>query len=300
MPKTGWVIDYPLFERIHYLLVAGFNIFGNVGHQLETRLYMDFLRMEAENNFLSFLPIESRREIWADWYKDARKSAENYLGEQFRGLERTTRVVYHTDDPKSEFFQKLIVHAGTATNPDDFINRSSDDNWNDANVSLNEQRADRAMWRVANVRGLQVQALPDVTFVHVATDDNTEDLAYTIIRNKALSNNSMLFKEGRRRVLKDDTLTVVKGHVGSYPNAFSHIPVDQIEDRIDAYLKIKNKLDYYSFAKKYAIQRNSPNFWEESDWHYRKFLEDQPVEAGLFDMYRYHRIAEKSDSSFSW
>lgn len=300
MPKTGWVIDYPLFERIHYLLVAGFNIFGNGGHQLETRLYMDFLRMEAENNFLSFLPIESRREIWADWYKDARKSAENYLGEQFRGLERTTRVVYHTDDPKSEFFQKLIVHAGTATNPDDIINRSSDDNWNHANVSLNEQRADRAMWRVANVRGLQVQALPDVTFVHVVTDDNTEDLAYTIIRNKALSNNSMLFKEGRRRVLKDDTLTVVKGHVGSYPNAFSHIPVDQIEDRIDAYLKIKNKLDYYSFAKKYAIQRNSPNFWEESDWHYRKFLKDQPVEAGLFDMYRYHRIAEKSDSSFSW
>ena len=170
----------------------------------------------------------------------------------------------------------------------------------DANASPNEQRADKAMRRVADIRGLQVQPLPDVMFVHVATDDESQDLAYTIIRNKALSNNSMLFDEARRRVIEDDTLTVVKGHQGSYPNAFSHIPIDQIETRIDAYLKIKDKLDYYNYAKQYAIQRNSPNFWEESDWHYQKFLKDQPVEAGLFDMYRFHRIAEKSDASFTW
>jgi Fatty acid cis/trans isomerase (CTI) len=299
-PKTGWVLDYPLFERVHYLLVAGFNVYGNVGHQLETRLYMDFLRMEGENNFLSFLPKESRREIWAEWYTDARESAENYLDAQFRGLERATRVVYHTGDPKAEFFHKLIVHAGTATHPDDVINRCADDNCFDANAGAAEQRADRAMRRVADIRGAQVEALPDVTFVRVVTGDDSEDLAYTFLRNKALSNNSMLFKEDRRRILEDDTLTVVKGHVGSYPNAFSRIPIDRIEDGLDAYLKIKNKLDYYNFAKKYAIQRNSPSFWEESDWHYRKFLKDKPVEAGLFDMYRFHRIADKSDASFAW
>ncbi|HHQ14275.1 MAG TPA: hypothetical protein ENK16_04560, partial [Chromatiales bacterium] len=31
-PETAWMIDYPLFERIHYLLVAGFDVYGNVGH----------------------------------------------------------------------------------------------------------------------------------------------------------------------------------------------------------------------------------------------------------------------------
>jgi hypothetical protein len=300
MPKTGWVIDYPLFERIHYLLVAGFNVFGNVGHQLETRLYMDFLRMEGESNFLSFLPIESRRELWADWYKGARKNAENYLDEQYHGLERPTDIVYHTADPKTEFFQQLIAHAGTATNPDDFLNRCPDDNCTDVNASPLEQRADRAMRRVADMRGRQVQPLPDVMFVHVATGDDNQDLAYTIVRNKALSNNSMLFDENRRRVLDDDTLTVVKGYTGSYPNAFSRIPIDEIEARIDAYLRIQNMLDYYNYAKEHGIQRSSPNFWAESDWHYRKFLKSKPVEAGLFDMYRYHRIGEKSDASFTW
>lgn len=56
MPKTLWVIDYPLFERIYYALVAGFDVYGNGGHQLAVRLYMDGLRIEGESYFLDFLP----------------------------------------------------------------------------------------------------------------------------------------------------------------------------------------------------------------------------------------------------
>ena len=59
-PDTAWIIDYPMFERIHYLLVAGFDVYGNVGHQLNTRLYMDFLRMEGEDHLLAFLPAQVR------------------------------------------------------------------------------------------------------------------------------------------------------------------------------------------------------------------------------------------------
>ena len=56
-PQTVMLIGYPLLERIHYLLVAGFDVYGNVGHQLTTRLYMDFLRTEGEMNFFAFLPL---------------------------------------------------------------------------------------------------------------------------------------------------------------------------------------------------------------------------------------------------
>ncbi|MBW2504069.1 MAG: fatty acid cis/trans isomerase, partial [Deltaproteobacteria bacterium] len=52
LPKTLWVIDYPLLERIYYALVAGFDIYGNAGHQLAIRLYMDGLRVEGESYFL--------------------------------------------------------------------------------------------------------------------------------------------------------------------------------------------------------------------------------------------------------
>lgn len=61
--KTMWLVDYPLLERSHYLLVAGFDVFGNVGHQLGTRLYMDYLRMEAEAGFLELLPPSGRKSL---------------------------------------------------------------------------------------------------------------------------------------------------------------------------------------------------------------------------------------------
>ncbi|MBT8441229.1 MAG: fatty acid cis/trans isomerase, partial [Gammaproteobacteria bacterium] len=66
-PKTAWLIGYTLLERIHYLLVAGYDVFGNVGHQLLTRVYMDFLRMNGEAGFLLLLPEEARERERAYW-----------------------------------------------------------------------------------------------------------------------------------------------------------------------------------------------------------------------------------------
>ncbi len=70
-PKTAWVIGYPLLERIYYLLVAGYDVWGNTPHQLQTRLYMDFLRMEGEANFLMLLPREQREKLRGHWYRGA-------------------------------------------------------------------------------------------------------------------------------------------------------------------------------------------------------------------------------------
>ncbi len=64
--------------------------------------------------------------------------------------------------------------------------------------------------------------------------------------------------------------------------------------------QFKDQLSYYNLAKTHAVRRTSPNFWEEADWHYKKYLKDQPIEVGLFDMYRFNRIALKSDAQFKW
>jgi len=61
LPKTVWVVDYPLLERIYYSLVAGFDIYGTAGHQLATRLYMDALRIEGESYFLDYMPENERK-----------------------------------------------------------------------------------------------------------------------------------------------------------------------------------------------------------------------------------------------
>ena len=70
-PKTAWLIGYGLLEKIHYLLVAGYDVYGNLGHQLRSRIYMDFLRMEGETHFLLMLPQEARERERRFWYRES-------------------------------------------------------------------------------------------------------------------------------------------------------------------------------------------------------------------------------------
>jgi len=106
-PETAWLIDYPLLERIHYLLVVGFDVYGNVGHQLNTRLYMDLLRNEGESYFLAFLPVKTRQQLWEKWYQGIRKSNKDDQ-EDARWIEKELVAGYKTDDPQRELAVMMV------------------------------------------------------------------------------------------------------------------------------------------------------------------------------------------------
>ena len=130
-PKTAWVIGYPLLERIHYLLVANYDVYGNVGHQLNSRLYMDFLRMEGEFNFLSFLPRSQRIATRDQWYRDVDESgrAQVYGG------------------PGRRSTSKRASRTGTATQRSNswrFSSRGSSPSWT---LACSSQVAWRPSWR---------------------------------------------------------------------------------------------------------------------------------------------------------
>jgi hypothetical protein len=95
-PKTAWVVGYALLERIHYLLVAGYDVYGRVGHQLTTRMYMDFLRMEGESNFLALLPLASRDTVRDQWYRGVGDDVKQYLQGDKAYFANETGVVYRT------------------------------------------------------------------------------------------------------------------------------------------------------------------------------------------------------------
>jgi len=107
VPKTAWVIGYSLLERIHYLLVAGFDVYGNAAHQLETRRYMDFLRMEGEYNFLVFMPDYKRVELRNFWYREASPDVKGYVLGPKAYIGDDSKVEYETADPMTEFFTLL-------------------------------------------------------------------------------------------------------------------------------------------------------------------------------------------------
>jgi hypothetical protein len=293
-PETAWVIDYPLLERIHYLLVAGFNVYGNVGHQLNTRLYMDFLRMEGEDYFLAFLPVSDRKAIRDSWYVGIRTDLERYLHAPSKWLETEVVVGYQTDNPQTELFQHIEHRLGAMAGPGDYLNRCQSQPCRFPETDEARHQADIAMARVAGIKGAILEVFPDLAFVRVRTGDETKrDLAYTLIHNKAYKNISSMFADEAdrayedRRDLEQDTLSVVKGLHGSYPNFFFDIELSQINEFADRYAAIRNRKDYERFVGLFGVRRTRSDFWETADWFQDYYAAQQPVLSGLFDLNRY-------------
>jgi hypothetical protein len=107
-PLTAWVLGYALLERMHYLLVAGFDVFGNVGHQVSTRLYMDFLRMESEQNFLLLLPTSRRSTLVNLWYRAVDDEAvKDELMAELTSVPFEPAIVYQSPTPELELFEAI-------------------------------------------------------------------------------------------------------------------------------------------------------------------------------------------------
>jgi len=288
-PDTAWVIDYPLFERICYLLVAGFNVFDNVGHQLNTRLYMDFLRMEGEDDFLLLLPPDARQEIRREWYKGNRGRRKNKLfsqSEQWSEAELVTE--FHTDDPQRELYEAIERRMGDMAGPVDYINRCAGNDCSGPAADETERRVDEAMQRLVQLRGEEIGPIPDVTFIRVkGIDGENGETTYTAMLNKAYKTLTSIFADEDQRDVDDDTLTISKGLIGSYPNFFLVVHADRIDEFVERFIAIDTRKDYEQFVARFGVRRTNPGFWSQADWFHAEYARQKPVEAGLFDLNRY-------------
>jgi hypothetical protein len=145
-PKTAWVLGYGLLERIHYLLVAGFDVYGNVGHQLLSRLYMDFLRMEGEFNFLTFLPLASARQVRDYWYRGASQEVKNHVYGDLATFRRRQRHPFRSDQAAAGVLRAAPAAYGTGS-------RSSYDLAQVSDAALREDLATLAALRGRRSRG---------------------------------------------------------------------------------------------------------------------------------------------------
>jgi len=289
-PKTVWVMDYPIFERIYYDLVAGFDVFGNVGHQLGVRLYMDNLRMESEDLFLVLLPEPLREKIRASWYIGATKQLDYLLVNRLRSHGIASGVRYRTDDPKAELIALMLARNAAVAGPPDRINRCSGPGCERASATPVERRADLAFQKLSAARGRFAQHLPEVALVRVGAPGGRDAAAYTLIHDREHTNVAAIFREEDRLAPDRDRVTVLPGIVGSYPNFVFDVPADEIEGFVDAILALGPPKDVTALAAHWGVRRSSPRFWPTIDWLQDRLIEQNRREAGLLDWSRYDNL----------
>jgi hypothetical protein len=291
VPQTIWVMDYPLLERSYYQLVVNFNVFGNVAHQIKTRMYFDLIRNGAEETFLEFMPPKTRKPMLDDWYQDLGRLAlfTTYVDIDTK---TPTRISYKTKDPKNEFAQKILGKLQRVAGPPDILNRCDSDDCSPMKETPLAHSANKALRALADklARELPVASLlPEVTLLRVQGTGG-QRMVYTLVHNRAHTNVAFILGEDRRLVPDKDTLTLVPGVLGSYPNFIFDVAIDDLPAFISGMQAVKKPEDLTAVVDHWGVRRTHPDFWAIFHDFTTYQQQHEPLEAGILDMNRYENL----------
>ena len=293
LPKTMWVIDYPLLERIYYALVAGFDVYGTAGHQLVTRLYMDELRVEAESHFLNFLPPASRQGTMNSWYKGVKPKDIGYYPSAL-----PAKIAYATDDPKREFVEyvvdrHLLPATGITFDQVNYLRAGDDD----------PQLPEKYETTDDYLRVFRALSRPGTPFFAMANDSNANlafvrirraqgrDVAFSIVINRWHDNVAFMNNEEDRLDPSRDSADFIDGLIGCYPNYFFDVREEDLPDFIDLLAHFDKSPNDLARLTRYGVNRADERLWSTYDWFQQRFNEDEPVQGGLLDLNRYYYLA---------
>ena len=290
-PQTLWLMDYPLLERTYYQLVVNFDVFGNVSHQAQTRLYFDLIRNGAEMNFLRLMPAESRQALLDDWYQDSGR-LKLWLSYPALDTDTETGLLLDPAKPKQSFVEALLARYGSLNARPDPINRCPDGNCYRHSVSPQVQAVEQRLSRLTGKPAASlavIEQLPEVTLLRVEFAAGQREI-YSLMRNRAHSSVAFIGGESLRYQPGLDTLTIYPGVHTSYPNFILNVTAEQVPELVAALQQVKEPQAFEQVTQRWGIRRSHPQFWQYFHDLSSYIRETEPVEAGVLDMNRYENL----------
>lgn len=291
VPQTMWLLDYPLLERTYYQLVVNFDVYGNVSHQAQTRLYFDLIRNGAEVNFLRLMPAESRTAILDDWYQNSGK-LKMWLDYEDIDDDTPTGLFLPVERAKGSFAAQLLKRYADLNARPDPINRCTTGNCYRPGIDPALQQAEQALSQLVSrpAAGLKViDQLPEATLLRVELANGRREV-YSVLRNRAHSNVAFMMGEELRYQPGLDTLTIYPGVLTSYPNFLFNLRAEEVPEFVSALGQVKDTAAFDKVVERWGIRRSHPQFWRYFHDLSAYIRETEPVEAGVLDMNRYQNF----------
>lgn len=290
LSKTVFVLDYSLFERLVYNLVVNFDVFGNVGHQLLTRVYMDFIRMEAEENFLLLIPPENRQRYRQSWYQGVFTEAR--MKYMFPEITKGEPTKVHFSEKGHEKTQVINQILESLT---DKVRGEGDTlNWRNTNprgmkmAELNED--EKALKKITSIRSMGklpfARYFPETAYLIVRKEGKIKEV-YSVIHNREFQNISWILAEGFRRAPHEDTLTLRKGFWIPYPEVLFQVEEGNVKAFVEDIRGISNIFEYPKFQRKYQVEASDKNFWSVWDELHEHMKSHSETEFGYLDLTRF-------------
>ncbi|WP_296267636.1 fatty acid cis/trans isomerase [Pseudomonas sp. UBA6562] len=292
VPQTTWLFDYPLLERTYYQLAVNFDVFGNLSHQLQTRLYFDLIRNGAEVNFLRLMPADKRNAILGDWYQDSGK-IKVWLDYEDIDTDTRSGLALSEHHAVRDFGRQLLLRTQGLNVAPDPINRCTGAFCSRPDQPQAFRNAEQSLSRLLSrpAAGLKIiDQLPEATLLRIQAPDGQRQV-YSLLRNRAHSNVAFLLGEAYRYQPGLDTLTLYPGVLTSYPNFIFNVPTGEVPAFVDALQAARDdKAQFERVVQRWGIRRSHPQFWEYFHDMSRFIEETEPVETGVLDMNRYENL----------
>ena len=199
-------------------------------------------------------------------------------------------MIYKSSEYKQEFFTQVKQHLGNAVSEKNTLNPCEQEACKKREFSTFRKKTDSAMAELAKLKGQELDLLPEMSIVKVNSKADKSEMIYTLLLNKALENVAIMTSENLRREPELDTLTIVPGFLGSYPNYFFHVEKDQLSEFVAALKNSRSNEDREAFYAKFGIRRSNPEIWDYVDWFNAEHRKYRGLRAGLFDLNRYNNL----------
>jgi hypothetical protein len=112
----------------------------------------------------------------------------------------------------------------------------------------------------------------------------------TLLNNSAHKNVAEIFFEDRRRLPEEDTMTLVSGVLGAYPNAFWTVEEAQLPELTRRVATLAGEADYSALMDRFGTRRTNPAFWALSDQVHLAMKDRDRVSFGMLD---YNRLENR-------
>lgn len=327
LPKTVIVLDYANFERMSYDLVINFDVFGSLGHMLLTRTYMNLIRTDAENMYLSFLPSEQRFKLKNSWYNDSNSQADIKNLEQdslsiiVRSILEKSKLtqaqldLFYKEGELTDINQSKIHFKSINLSPEEthleFIQKvlfqhlgskiiGNDDELNWTKLKTRSKKnpiEDRLSDLTKEVKNTKIPFLyyfPELSYIILGSSNDlgkkTYNSFYSLMLNRQFNSIAQVAGEDFRRLPETESLTLSTKIIGYYPNQFFYIDdnYESIDQFVTTAMNIKSKEDYLIFLQKYGIERMNSEIWPIYDFLITKYREQDLIEYGYLDLSRYN------------
>jgi hypothetical protein len=139
--------------------------------------------------------------------------------------------------------------------------------------------------RLNNLVDKPATTLPENAMLQVKTRSGNE--FFTLLRNTAYASMSAVFDEKKNRLPDEDTLSVLPGFIGAYPNVYFVIDKNRLNDFVEKVSNLETESDYAQLVDFYGIRRTNRDFWAHSDDFLAGYRKLSPVTFGILDYNRY-------------